>query len=146
MDHVGRIRKWFSLTRGVAAIEFALILPVFFLILFGVINFGIMIYDKAVIVNAAREGARWAAINTKASFGCAGTNTGTLDPCEIANSYTNGRLISFVGTTVSHTAASGTAVSGTIVTVTVSFNFAMIGWISGAPAYTLSATTIMYHE
>lgn len=44
--------------RGVAAVEFALVLPLLLLILFGIIDFGLMLYDKAMITNAAREGAR----------------------------------------------------------------------------------------
>ena len=49
---------------AVAAVEFALVLPVLLLILFGIINFGTLMYDQAVITNAAREGARWASINS----------------------------------------------------------------------------------
>jgi Flp pilus assembly protein TadG len=44
--------------RGVAAVEFALVLPLLLVILFGIIDFGLMLYDKAMITNAAREGAR----------------------------------------------------------------------------------------
>jgi Flp pilus assembly protein TadG len=43
---------------GVAVIEFAIVLPVLILFLFGIIEFGILFYDKAVITNASREGAR----------------------------------------------------------------------------------------
>ena len=43
---------------GVSAIEFAIVLPVLILFLFGIIEFGILFYDKAVITNASREGAR----------------------------------------------------------------------------------------
>ena len=43
---------------GVAAVEFALVLPVLILILLGIIDFGLMMYDKAMITNAAREAAR----------------------------------------------------------------------------------------
>lgn len=44
--------------RGVAAVEFALILPLLIVVLFGIVDFGLMIYNKAMITNAAREGAR----------------------------------------------------------------------------------------
>lgn len=44
--------------KGAAAVEFALVLPVLLLILFGIIEFGIILYDKAVITNASREAAR----------------------------------------------------------------------------------------
>ena len=44
--------------KGVSAIEFAILLPLLVVILFGIIEFSILFYDKAVITNASREGAR----------------------------------------------------------------------------------------
>ncbi len=44
--------------KGASAVEFALVLPVLMLVLFGIIEFGFILYDKAVITNASREGAR----------------------------------------------------------------------------------------
>ena len=44
--------------RGAAAVEFAIILPVLVVLVFGMIEFGLMFYDKAVLTNASREGAR----------------------------------------------------------------------------------------
>jgi Flp pilus assembly protein TadG len=44
--------------RGVAAVEFALLLPVLVLLLFGIIEFGLLLYDQQLITNASREGAR----------------------------------------------------------------------------------------
>ena len=44
--------------KGVAAVEFALVLPVLLLILFGIIEFGLVLYNKALVTNASREGAR----------------------------------------------------------------------------------------
>ncbi len=43
---------------GAAAVEFAIILPLLVIFLFGIIEFSLMFYDKAVITNASREGAR----------------------------------------------------------------------------------------
>lgn len=48
--------------KGVALVEFAIVLPLLLLLLFGFIEFGVMLYNKQVITNASREGAR-AAIN-----------------------------------------------------------------------------------
>ena len=45
--------------RGASAVEFALILPLLAVILFGVIEFGLLLFDKQVITNASREGARY---------------------------------------------------------------------------------------
>ena len=41
-----------------AAVEFAIILPLLLLFIFGIIEFSLFLYNKQVITNAAREGAR----------------------------------------------------------------------------------------
>lgn len=43
---------------GQAIIEFALVLPILLLILGGIIELGILFYNKQVLTNASREGAR----------------------------------------------------------------------------------------
>ena len=44
--------------RGAAAVEFALILPLFLLLVLGTIDFGYYFFVSEVVTNAAREGAR----------------------------------------------------------------------------------------
>jgi Flp pilus assembly protein TadG len=44
--------------RGAAVIEFALILPLLLIVLVGTMDASLALYDKAVITNASREGAR----------------------------------------------------------------------------------------
>jgi Flp pilus assembly protein TadG len=51
--------------RGAAAVEFALVMPLLLLLVFGIIDFGLMINEKTVVANAAREGARDGAISRK---------------------------------------------------------------------------------
>ncbi len=53
-----KIIKRLRCQKGVAAVEFAIILPVLMIIVFGIIEFGLLLYDKQVITNASREGAR----------------------------------------------------------------------------------------
>ena len=48
--------------RGQAMVEFALVLPIFLLVLLGVFDFGRAIYAYNDVANAAREGARTAII------------------------------------------------------------------------------------
>jgi Flp pilus assembly protein TadG len=48
--------------RGVAAVEFALILPLFLTILFAIMDFGWLFFQQLVITSAAREGARAGAV------------------------------------------------------------------------------------
>lgn len=55
----GELRKG---ERGGVMAEFAIILPALVLILFGVVEFALIMYDKAVITNASREGARLASL------------------------------------------------------------------------------------
>ncbi len=47
--------------RGAAAVELALVLPVFFLIAFGMIEFTRGLFLQAALSNAVREGARYGA-------------------------------------------------------------------------------------
>jgi len=44
--------------RGQSLVEFAVVLPVFLLILAGLLDFGLGLYSQMTIINAAREGAR----------------------------------------------------------------------------------------
>jgi len=43
---------------GGAAVEFALILPLLILLIFGIIEFGLLLYNEHILTNACREGAR----------------------------------------------------------------------------------------
>jgi Flp pilus assembly protein TadG len=43
---------------GASAVEFAIVLPILVLLIFGIIEFSVALYDKAMITNACREGAR----------------------------------------------------------------------------------------
>ena len=49
--------------RGQALVEFAIILPVFFLIVAGMFDLGLGVYSDLTLVNAAREGARLGVID-----------------------------------------------------------------------------------
>jgi Flp pilus assembly protein TadG len=43
-------------------VEFALVIPIFMLVLSGILDFGFMLYSRMTVINAAREGARAAVI------------------------------------------------------------------------------------
>ncbi len=53
--------------RGQALVEFAMVLPIFLLILSGICDFGFMLYNRMTVINSAREGARAAAMVTDAT-------------------------------------------------------------------------------
>ena len=44
--------------QGAAVVELAITLPILLVVLFGIFEFGLIMYNKAVITNASREGAR----------------------------------------------------------------------------------------
>ena len=44
---------------GQGLVEFALTIPVFLILLFGIVEFGLLLYNQQVITNASREGARF---------------------------------------------------------------------------------------
>jgi TadE-like protein len=50
-------------TRGQALAEFAIVAPIFFLMLFALIDFGRYVYYVQVLNNAAREAARYAIVH-----------------------------------------------------------------------------------
>ncbi|NLZ16754.1 MAG: pilus assembly protein [Desulfobulbaceae bacterium] len=52
------MKPLFHSEQGASAVEFALVLPILVFLTFAIIEFGILLFDKAVITNASREGAR----------------------------------------------------------------------------------------
>lgn len=55
-----RIRR--RRTRGAAVLEFALVVPILFLVLLGIIEYGWLAKNNLAVANATREGARAAAV------------------------------------------------------------------------------------
>ncbi len=49
--------------KGASAVEFALILPILIILVFGIVQFGIAFNNYITITHAAREGARIAAVD-----------------------------------------------------------------------------------
>ena len=52
-------------SRGQSLVEFALVVPILFLILCGIMDFGFLLYSRMTVINAAREGARVATAMTE---------------------------------------------------------------------------------
>ncbi len=74
--------------RGAAAVEFALLLPVLLLLVFGIIDFGRALNAQITLTQAAREGARLDAVgSTKVASGTQGAATG-LNPVNVTIGYT----------------------------------------------------------
>jgi len=57
--------------KGASAVEFALILPILIMLVFGIFQFGIAYNNYIALTHAAREGARLAAVNMDEKEGIA---------------------------------------------------------------------------
>ena len=63
-------------SRGQGLVEFAMIAPLFFLLLLGIVEFGRAIYYVQILNNAAREGARYAIVHGNESTNPSGPPPG----------------------------------------------------------------------
>jgi Flp pilus assembly protein TadG len=122
-------------------VEFAVVAPIFFLLLFGIIEFGRAIMVKEVLTNAAREGARLAVLDSPTPTASSVRTTVTT--------YLSNAGIS--GATVTITPTEPTSAGyGQPVTVTVSIPFGSVSWLP-SPMFLgrttqLTATSVMRRE
>lgn len=85
---------------GAAALEFVFVLPILILFLFGIIEFGLLFYNKSVITNASREGARVGILHVRDPK-LIDKNADDVDPLpknavyDAVNQYCSDYLISF---------------------------------------------------
>lgn len=98
---------------GAGLVEFSLLAPLFVVLLFGLVEFGLSIYSKGVLTNASREGARFGVVYT--------TPRKTTDEIKSkVQDYLN--KSGFTDTpTINVTGAEGS--SGTPLTVTVTYPY-----------------------
>jgi Flp pilus assembly protein TadG len=125
---------------GAAAIEFALLLPLLMLILFGIIEFGLVLYNQEVITNASREGARYGIV-----IGSPRPTTGQIQG--VVNTYlTNAGLAG--SATVSVTGAQGASGSDLTVAVVYPYTFLVLPNFAAGLSnnLNLNATTVMKLE
>jgi len=64
-----RCIKILSGEKGASAVEFAIILPILVMLVFGIIQFGLVFNKYIAITHAAREGARLAAVGLYEEWG-----------------------------------------------------------------------------
>jgi Flp pilus assembly protein TadG len=121
--------------RGAAAVEFALLLPLLLLIVFGIIDFGRALNAQITLTQAAREGARLAALGQPNVVGRTQSAAGGLSPVVV---------------TVTACAAGGGAGANATVQVSYSFSFETpVGAIAGlfgsgiGSPITMTATGVM---
>jgi Flp pilus assembly protein TadG len=128
---------------GAAAVEFALILPILLLVFFGMIELSLALYDKAILTNASREGARAGIVLSSPKLTDAQIRTVVLN-------YTNGALIS-LGSTTAPTVTIEQSTPASFpnpLRVTVSYTYKGLGvgtllGALGAPIVLTSSTTMV---
>ena len=109
--------------RGASMVEFAIMLPLLLLVLFGMIDIGRMFLAQAMVTNGAREGARMAAlglpgdVNARATASMPGINA-------LAGGAPN------ISTTACPVSPSATA-AATVTVTTNGFTWVALGAITG---------------
>ncbi len=71
--------------RGQSLVEFALVLPIFAILLFGIIDFGRFVYAANALNNGVREGARSGSVTIRPSPLCDGLSRDACVKAVVAN-------------------------------------------------------------
>ena len=124
---------------GSSVVEFAVISPILFLVLFGMVEFGRVFMVEQCLTNAAREGARVAVLRGATAPQVTARIENYLDSCGID------------GESVTITPANLTTTSpDQPVTITVSVPYESIAWLPGSfigmTGTTLANTSVMRKE
>jgi Flp pilus assembly protein TadG len=125
---------------GASAVEFALLLPVLMMVLFGIIEFGMALYRQAILTNASREGARLAIVQSVPPITTAAVNA-RIDTYLTSAGIAPGSVTQAISPIV--------PVTGTPVTVTLTLPYTYVvlpGLTSITPTINLVAQTVMSHE
>jgi Flp pilus assembly protein TadG len=102
-------------SRGQSLVEFAIVFPIFILVLFGLIEFSFMLYSQMTVSNAAREAARVSVVDP--------------DACSIPDLAKATAMASATGLNTTYLVVNGSvpgcakAKQGDIVTVTVNYTY-----------------------
>ena len=134
-------------SRGQALVEFAFVAPIFFLLLFAILDFGRYVYYVQILNNAAREGARYAIVHGSGSF--VPTGPGSDDPtiAAIVKNYATG--VVGTGATFSiHSiwgdgGAGATNDRGQKVKVTITYQFQSMIPVVPIPAITINGESTL---
>ena len=124
--------------KGAALLEFAIVLPLVSILLCGMVEFGLLYYNKQVITNASREGARAGIVLTIQES----------EVRTIVKNYANNRLIGLktamtIGDGDINITKSGSDVR---VAVTVPYQFLTSQIIGTGASVNISGITVMREE
>ena len=123
-------RSFFRRSRcGVSVVEFAVVSPFIFVLIFGLFEFGRIVMVQHAVANAAREGARLLSLSTTQSLDAVKTEVRDQLDATIpgASKDTSSTLISITAVPVDPI----TAVSGDTVSVNVQVSYSDITWLPG---------------
>ena len=129
--------------RGAAAVEFAIVAPVFFLMIFGMIEIGRAIMVQQVITNASREGARLAVLPGTTTSDVTSRVENILAAAGVPGATV--QILNEGGGDLDPQAAG----YGDVINVTVSVPYSEVSWLPTSKylsGKTLSASTIMRTE
>ena len=112
---------------GAALVEFAIALPLLLITIGGIADFGLMLRTFEVTANAAREGARLAAIPGNEENGYASVIARVTD-CLTDSRLTGSRTVAVAPEAV---ALGGLTASGVRVTVTYDYDSLFLGRLAG---------------
>ena len=125
---------------GVVAVEFALILPILLVIMFGIIEFGFVLFEKQVITNASREGARAGIVQ-------AAPKPSEVNIQDVVKAYLTGAGLAEASATIDVTGEELAHPNNLTVRVDYPYTFLVLSRLTGgSPSLTLSAITTMKHE
>ncbi len=133
--------------RGQALVEFAFVAPIFFLMLFGIIDFGRYVYYVQILNNAAREGARYAIVHGSNSFQPTGPTSNDPTITAIVRNYAvgvigNGAVLT-IGSTWGTPPNPPTNNRGQNVHVTVTYDFHSLIPIVPIPPITIKGESTL---
>ena len=148
-----RLLSRFTSGKGAAAVELALVIPLFMLMTFGLLEFGHAWYIQHGLTNASREGARYGIVyrnipGTSSRQPPEGLTNPTIEGL-VKNYLGNFFSTDFTDTVQVSLDNGGATAPGTPLTVTVSVPknwFILQFLIPGITAFTLEAKTVMEIE
>lgn len=137
----------FKHRRGSALVEFIFVLPVLCTILLATVEFGLMLFDKNVLVNASRAGARYGIIPQNGVYPSSSNISSYIQNTYVSN------LVSFGSPkpvpTITIATSVNPPVKGATLTVTITYSYKclIIASLLNTPCpVVLTTKTVMAYE
>ncbi len=129
-------------------VEFALVLPVFMLVLSGMLDFGFLLYSRMTVINASREGARAAVtasdpttIPSVAQGAASGVSSGLASGITVTT-----KCIAIVSSPSCNWSTKTSSQAGDGASITVAYTYHTFFPLAFGATIPLSSTTQMVRE